>query len=113
MASLITNDTGSAAAKSGGINSAIGANGEISNLFTTLLVAQIKNQNPLEPTDPAEFVARWPRLLCGHGAADGLEALFAEMEERPPVGLQPDNLTAIVLRFRPFRRDETALPANN
>ena len=63
--------------------------------------------------DPAEFVARWPRLLCGHGAADGLEALFAEMEERPPVGLQPDNLTAIVLRFRPFRRDETALPANN
>lgn len=62
MASLITNDTGSAAAKSGGINSAIGANGEISNLFTTLLVAQIKNQNPLEPTDPAEFVAQLTQL---------------------------------------------------
>ncbi|MCR5869195.1 MAG: flagellar hook capping FlgD N-terminal domain-containing protein [Aquincola tertiaricarbonis] len=63
MASLITNDgTAGAAAKSGGINSAIGANGEISNLFTTLLVAQIKNQNPLEPTDPAEFVAQLTQL---------------------------------------------------
>lgn len=26
------------------------------DLFTTLLVAQIKNQNPLEPTDPSAFV---------------------------------------------------------
>jgi hypothetical protein len=40
-----------------------------------------------------------------------MDALFAEMEARPPVGLQPDNLTAIVLRRRPGGRDETALPA--
>lgn len=62
MASLITNDASATAAKPAGINGAIGANGEISNLFTTLLVAQIKNQNPLEPTDPAEFVAQLTQL---------------------------------------------------
>jgi flagellar basal-body rod modification protein FlgD len=30
--------------------------GADADLFTKLLVAQIKNQNPLEPTDPTEFV---------------------------------------------------------
>ena len=63
--------------------------------------------------DPAEFMARWPRLLAGRAAQSGLDALFGEMASQPPVGLQPDNLTAIVLRFRPDRRDETALPASN
>lgn len=60
--------------------------------------------------DPAEFVARWPRLFAHGDAQDRLDALFAEMEERPPLGLQPDNLTAIVLRLRQDGRDETALP---
>jgi serine/threonine protein phosphatase PrpC len=62
--------------------------------------------------DPAEFVARWPRLFAGRDAQACLDALFAEMEERPPVGLQPDNLTAIVLRVHAAGtgRDETALP---
>ncbi len=32
------------------------------NLFTTLLVAQIRNQNPLEPTDPSDFVAQLTQL---------------------------------------------------
>ena len=63
--------------------------------------------------DPQEFVARWPRLLARDAAAVGLAALFDEIDRRPPVGLQPDNLTAIVLRFRPRRRDETALPESN
>ncbi|WP_229508013.1 hypothetical protein [Massilia sp. Dwa41.01b] len=61
--------------------------------------------------DPAEFVARWPRLFAGAGAAACVEALFAEIALRPPVGLQPDNLTAIVLRTRGPHRDETALPS--
>lgn len=33
------------------------ANG-MSDMFLKLLVAQIKNQNPLEPTDPSEFVTQ-------------------------------------------------------
>lgn len=37
-------------------NGAVGANGSVSNLFTTLLVAQIKNQDPLSPTDSSQFV---------------------------------------------------------
>lgn len=63
--------------------------------------------------DPREFVARWPRLFASGDAAAGIDALFGEMEARPPVGLQPDNLTAIVLRLRTPRRDETALPESN
>ena len=62
-------------------------------------------------SDPAEFVARWPRLFAGSDATSCLDALFAEMTIRPPVGLQADNLTAIVLRMRSAGRDETALPA--
>jgi len=40
----------------------VGANGEVSQLFTTLLIAQIRNQNPLEPTDPGEFVGQLTQL---------------------------------------------------
>ena len=61
-------------------------------------------------SDPAEFVARWPRLFAAGDAATCLDALFAEMRAHPPVGLQADNLTAIVLRMRGPGRDETALP---
>jgi len=32
------------------------------DLFTTLLVAQLRNQNPLEPADPAEFVGQLSQL---------------------------------------------------
>lgn len=38
------------------ISSAAGATATDAELFTKLLVAQIRNQNPLEPTDPNEFV---------------------------------------------------------
>ena len=61
-------------------------------------------------SDPAEFVARWPRLLAGMDARAALDALFADMTAHPPVGLQADNLTAIVLRVAGTARDETALP---
>ncbi|WP_332673153.1 flagellar hook capping FlgD N-terminal domain-containing protein [Aromatoleum sp.] len=61
------------------------ANGTPSELFTTLLVAQIRNQNPLEPTDPSEFVGQLTQLsqmealqkLVAHGNASAsmLESL--------------------------------------
>jgi serine/threonine protein phosphatase PrpC len=59
-----------------------------------------------------EWVARWPALFsqCGN-AADMVQALFHEIESRPPPGLHSDNLTALVLR--PLGAgDETALPAH-
>jgi len=40
----------------------VSSNGEVSQLFTTLLVAQIRNQNPLEPQDPSEFVGQMTQL---------------------------------------------------
>lgn len=46
-------------------SSAIAGNGDsggLSNLFTTLLVAQIKNQDPLSPQDPSQFVSQLTQL---------------------------------------------------
>lgn len=60
--------------------------------------------------DPAEFVARWPRMMAQEAASGAIVALFKAMETRPPAGLQPDNLTAIALRVRHAGHDETALP---
>ena len=61
--------------------------------------------------DPVEFVGRWPGLLSGcANAAAMVDRLFAEMESNPPPGLQPDNLTALLLRPVPPNADETALP---
>ena len=60
---------------------------------------------------PDVFVARWPALLGDSpAAATLLERLFGLMENDPPAGLQPDNLTALVLRPLPRHADETALP---
>jgi flagellar basal-body rod modification protein FlgD len=40
----------------------IAGNGDMTQLFTRLLIAQIKNQNPLEPTDPSQFVSQLTQL---------------------------------------------------
>lgn len=57
-----------------GVSSAVSSNGEVSQLFTTLLVAQIKNQNPLEPQDPSEFVAQMTQL----SQMEALQALASQ-----------------------------------
>jgi flagellar basal-body rod modification protein FlgD len=44
------------------ISGALGGSGGLSDMFLKLLVAQVKNQNPLEPTDPAEFVGQLTQL---------------------------------------------------
>lgn len=81
---LISNTQNTGAVAGSGAGS-VSSNGEVSQLFTTLLVAQIKNQNPLEPTDPAEFVGQMTQLsqmealqqLTAQGGANGamLESL--------------------------------------
>ncbi|MBL8265485.1 flagellar hook capping FlgD N-terminal domain-containing protein [Steroidobacter sp.] len=43
-------------------SSSIAGNGEMTQLFTKLLIAQIQNQNPLEPTDPSQFVSQLTQL---------------------------------------------------
>lgn len=50
---------------------------------------------------PLEFILRWPELFSRATTAGAMcDALFDEMAERPPEGLHPDNVTAIVLRPR-------------
>lgn len=66
-------------------------------------------------TAPDRFVGGWPALLAGApDAAAMVGRLFGAMENAPPDGLHPDNLTALVLRPLPGRAachaDETALP---
>jgi len=56
---------------SSAISSAAGATTTDADLFTKLLVAQIKNQNPLEPTDPSEFV----RQLTAQSQTEALKKL--------------------------------------
>ncbi len=56
-----TNSVESAAGASSSSN-AISGNGEMTQLFTRLLIAQIQNQNPLEPTDPSQFVSQLTQL---------------------------------------------------
>jgi flagellar basal-body rod modification protein FlgD len=70
---LISNTQGADGGSKPG-NGAVSSNGEVSQLFTTLLVAQIKNQNPLEPADPSEFVAQMTQL----SQMEALQALTAQ-----------------------------------
>ena len=64
---------GAGSAGDGAIAQALGGS-ETSHLFTTLLVAQIRNQNPLEPTDPSEFVAQLTQL----SQTESMQALVAQ-----------------------------------
>ncbi len=59
MSTAVTNTTSSSTSTSG---NSIAGNGELSSLFTTLLVAQIKNQDPLSPQDPSQFVSQLTQL---------------------------------------------------
>lgn len=62
--------------------------------------------------DAVTWVGRWPRLFA-HCASAGqmVDALFDEIQARPPPGLHSDNLTALVLRpHAAVSGDETALP---
>lgn len=62
MVTTVNNDSATNTA-SAGLPSIAGAlGGDISDLFVKLLVAQIRNQNPLEPTDPAAFVNQLSQL---------------------------------------------------
>jgi len=60
---------------------------------------------------PLPWMARWLGIFDGQRSAAAMcDLLFAEMLLRPPPGLHPDNLSAIVLCTRP--PDETALPSD-
>ena len=59
---LLTSQSGAGANPGAGITAALKEGSEASDLFTTLLVAQIRNQNPLEPTDPSQFVNQLTQL---------------------------------------------------
>jgi serine/threonine protein phosphatase PrpC len=61
---------------------------------------------------PQTWVVHWAQLLDGRCSARAMcTRLFDEMLQRPPPGLHPDNLTAIVLRTH--AADDTALPCHH
>lgn len=57
-----SNANANAAPSGGSVSAAIGSNSSTQDMFTTLLVAQIKNQNPLEPTDSTQFINQLTQL---------------------------------------------------
>lgn len=59
MSTAVTNTSSSSGSTSA---TGIAGNGDLSSLFTTLLVAQIKNQDPLSPQDPSQFVSQLTQL---------------------------------------------------
>lgn len=62
METTLLTSQASGTTDSGDIAQAFGSGSEASDLFTKLLVAQIQNQNPLEPTDPSQFVNQLTQL---------------------------------------------------
>jgi flagellar basal-body rod modification protein FlgD len=69
---LSTTNSGAAAAADNG--APLGNAAATSNMFTQLLVAQIKNQDPLEPTDPSQFVNQLTQL----SQTESLQALATQ-----------------------------------
>lgn len=62
--------------------------------------------------DPLEWIGHWPAMLDGQRSARAMcDRLFEEMLERPPPGVHPDNVTAIVIKAG--NSDETALPLDS
>lgn len=59
---LFTNSASAAAATAGGSTPLANGTSESQEMFTKLLVAQIQNQDPLSPSDPAQFVQQLTQL---------------------------------------------------
>ncbi|PZP35649.1 MAG: flagellar basal body rod modification protein [Roseateles depolymerans] len=57
-----TNVNSNTSSSSSTVSGLIGGNGSVTDLFTTLLVAQIKNQDPLSPQDPSQMVSQLTQL---------------------------------------------------
>lgn len=58
--STVTNNAQTSAGSNAA--SAVFGNGNVTSMFTTLLVAQIKNQDPLSPTDPSQMINQLTQL---------------------------------------------------
>lgn len=60
--SLLNNPSASNASAGTGANVTSNTTAQTKDMFTKLLVAQIKNQDPLSPTDPSQFVNQLTQL---------------------------------------------------
>ena len=63
MTSIQTNNTNSASGIGDPVSPPAGnGDGSLSNLFTTLLIAQIQNQDPLSPMESSQFVTQFAQM---------------------------------------------------
>jgi len=77
-----------------GNNSTLG--GANMNTFLQLLVAQIKNQNPLEPTDGTQFVsqlAQFSELEQMIGVRSGVDAIQTDVQQILSAATTPQTST--------------------
>ena len=83
----INNINSNSAANAGNAPLASGArnSGDESNMFMTLLVAQLKNQDPLQPQDGTQFVAQ----LAQFNSLDQLVNIRQSLEQLIALTRQP------------------------
>ncbi|GAB3185560.1 flagellar hook capping FlgD N-terminal domain-containing protein [Hydrogenophaga aquatica] len=62
METLLSGASAANATSGASGNAAVAPNGDTSNMFLTLLVAQIRNQDPLNPQDSSEYVNQLNQL---------------------------------------------------
>ena len=80
MASAVSSPTSSNSASSGAGASALGATAPTEEMFLQLLVAQLQNQDPLNPTDSTQFVSQL--------------AQFSQLEQTMAIRTDTDTLAA-------------------
>ena len=102
---VTTNNATSTQSAGTGASPTVSSNGDISSMFTTLLVAQIKNQDPLNPTDSSQYVTQLAQLsqvqslatLTTQGSANAADRPFQKLVSPLPAdirgGMIPNHAT--------------------
>ena len=84
-----SNTTASAAGQSSSNATASPSTAVTKNMFLQLLVAQLKNQDPLNPSDPAQFMsqlAQFQQLEQSMNTGQDITAIRGDLDKITPTG---------------------------
>ena len=87
IAAISQNDPATASSSSSGTTAATGTSDVTKNMFLQLLVAQIKNQDPLNPADGTQFLtqlAQFQQLEQSMNMGTDLSAIRGDLDTLVP-----------------------------
>ena len=87
ISAISQNDPAAASSSSSGTTAATGASTVTKNMFLQLLVAQIKNQDPLNPADGTQFLtqlAQFQQLEQSMNMGTDLSAIRSDLDTLVP-----------------------------